>query len=194
MTVEPCEACTESFNAALSAVLGVQGVPGGPSKRVIQKSNPAAAAAASTDERSSIAFVPFDQNGEPVDPCKVALLSRGFHPKAKVTDQEGVTKTIEKIKSDGSVVLLTGTKQEEVAFNVFLDGYELNFDVSEEWVDLQASQLDKCTVHKGLMQKHAVMLAIQGAFESHPLTAGSLTIRTNLHSQCRPTARSRPGS
>ena len=89
-----------------------------------------------------------------------------------------MTKTIEKINRDGSAVLLQDEpQQEEVAFAMLLAEYKLSSDSSVQWLDTQARQLSKCNVHKELVRKHAAMLAIQGAFETHPIMAGSLTIR-----------------
>ena len=105
------EACWETFRSALNKALAENGVSIAPPRRVGQKSSPAQAlhTAAKQDTGTSVAFVPFDKNGDPIEPCKTALLSQGFRPGTRIISTEGVQKTIVALKGDGSTEIDDGT-------------------------------------------------------------------------------------
>ena len=172
------EACWETFRSALNKALAENGVSIAPPKRVAQKSNPAQAAhtSAKQDTGTSVAFVPFDKNGDPIEPCKIALLSQGFRPGTRVISTEGVQKTIVALKGDGSTEIDDGTTKEWISYTEFLANYEINTIADVSWLDLDAQDLQEDSDYNAAIQKHAIILAIQAAFETHPLPAGSLAV------------------
>ena len=116
-----------------------------------------------------MSFVPFDRKGDPIEPCKVALISQGFRPGIRVTSADGALKTTVAISGDGSVEIEDGDGKELVPHTEFLASYEKSVAVEMTWLDLDAGRLQENADFQAVVLRNAVMIAIQAFFETHVL-------------------------
>ena len=112
-----------------------------------------------------------DAFGEPVNPCMVALQSRGFKANVAVVDSEGARLTIEHISPEGAVALDHNGKKRKVSYAEFNSSYEIaGADDGPTWVSNADSQLPSdCQVYLELLGRNIATLALQALAETHPL-------------------------
>ena len=104
------QACWDNFRLALSETLAARGVQLPPHRRLGQKSSPGQPLpnAEKQEMGANVSFVPFDKKGDPIEPCKVALISQGFRPGTRVASTDGSLRTIVAINGNGSVEIEDG--------------------------------------------------------------------------------------